>query len=408
MVFLYSFHALFCLCSLGTKAFEMTKPANNAPIYKMVYLGNFSDIDPNEQTIEAESATRTFAGKSFGTRTDPLYGKLVDVMMNDRDGDGIIKTNNWSGTQEKISYTLPGGLQQSWELDAAFTASQTEVTLRLKDGTMKTVRTTARVFQDVHGNTFLIPPPITNETKGEVEAITTYPIIGVTFPKASLFKTDYNAAYAGRYNVATFVPCFTADTMILTDGGERAARDLKTGDMVWTCDHGYQPIRWIGTRRLSAHDLASNDRLHPIRIRKNALGSNRPSRDLLVSPQHRVLVRSSIAQRMFATQELLIAACKLTEVPGIDVAHDLSHVTYVHLMLDRHEVLMSDGTETESLFPGPQVMAGLGQAVEEILTLFPHLRDKPQDYLAARPFAQGRHALRLAHRHVQNGQSLTT
>ena len=69
-------------------------------------------------------------------------------------------------------------------------------------------------------------------------------------------------------------------------------------------------------------DLDFRPKLKPIVIRKDSLGPNFPTRDLTVSPQHRILVRSRIAKRMFDAQELLVPANKLTGFDDIDVIHD--------------------------------------------------------------------------------------
>ncbi|MDP5308200.1 Hint domain-containing protein [Paracoccus spongiarum] len=378
------------------------------PTYRMIYLGNFADIDPNESSTNAEAATGIFAGRSIGGSTDPLHGRVLDVTMNDSNGDGQIYHDNYSGSQERISYQLGDPpVSYSREIDGAFLASGTQVVRLLPDGRTDTVTTTIRVFQDTAGNTFMIPPPVTGGEPGEVQAVTTYPIVGIRLPAARNFTTQLGIASADRYNLQGFVPCFAAGTLIRTPDGEARVEDLAVGDPVWTRDHGIQPIRWRGLRRLDAAELAANPRLRPVRIRAGALGPNRPAQDLTVSPQHRVLIRSQIAQRMFSAPELLVAACQLTEVPGIEIVADAPGVTYVHLLFDRHEVLMSNGAETESLFPGPQALLALGPAAEEILTLFPELRDDATGFPAARPFASGRRARQLAGRHAAKSRALT-
>ena len=207
----------------------------------------------------------------------------------------------------------------------------------------------------------------------------------------------------------TGVTCFTRGTLIETDRGAVAIEDLAEGDLVLTRDNGLQPIRWLGQRMLGAADLAANDKLRPIRIRAGALGRGLPTSDLVVSPQHRVLVRSHIAQRMFGAPEVLVAAKQLCQIDGIDIAHDMASVEYFHMLFDRHEVVISNGAETESLFTGPEALKSLGAAaVEEIFAIFPELRDRDHDHdpVAARPLASGRMARKLAVRHAQNGKPL--
>ncbi len=378
------------------------------PVYRMIYLGKFADIDTDESTLAAEHAATIFGGKSFGSSSDPLYGRLVSVTMNDTDGDGTIYVNNYSGTQEKISYTLPNGSSFSREIDAAFTSSKVEISRLRPDGTIEKVTSTVRIIQDTAGNVFMAPPPLSTASQSEINAVTTAPIVAIKLPSGSNFTSGYTGAYAGRYGMTEFVPCFTAGTLILTDIGERPVQDLQVGDLVWTRDHAYQPIRWIGRRHLPPAELGDMPAATPILIRKGALGANRPASDLIVSPQHRVLVRSGIAQRMFGSAELLVAAKTLVGIPGIEVCADMAEVIYIHLLFDRHEVVMSNGAETESLYPGPQALLALGPAAAEILTLFPELRDGLPDDYRARPFAAGKKARHLAERHNTNSQPLVS
>lgn len=206
----------------------------------------------------------------------------------------------------------------------------------------------------------------------------------------------------------TRVVCFGADALIETDRGPVPAGRLAVGDLVRTRDAGLQPIRWIGSSRLDAAQLAANPRLRPIRIRAGALGDGLPSTDLVVSPQHRVLVRSRIAQKMFGTAEVLVAAKQLCQLDGIDIAEDLDSVTYVHFLFDDHQIVFSNGAETESLFTGDVALNSVGPAaLEEILTLFPQLRSGVAP-VPARVLASGRMGRKMATRHLQNRRALVS
>lgn len=200
-------------------------------------------------------------------------------------------------------------------------------------------------------------------------------------------------------------PCFTAGTLIDTPHGQVPVETLRVGDLVLTVDHGPQPVRWIGRRRFSAAQLAANPHLTPIRIRAGALAADTPATDLVVSPQHRILVRSAIAQRMFCTNEILAAAKQLVLIPGVDEARDMTEVEYVHILFDQHEVVRANGTATESLYLGPEAIKSLPRsAVQEILTIFPDLAEHAPD--GARPLVPGRQARKLAQRHAQHRKPL--
>ena len=205
---------------------------------------------------------------------------------------------------------------------------------------------------------------------------------------------------------STGVVCFGADAMIETANGPVPAGELKVGDMVLTRDDGYQPLRWVGQRKLDAADFRAHPEFRPIRIRKGALGQGLPESDLILSPQHRILVRSRIAERMFGKREVLVAAKQLMVTEGINIAEDLDTVTYVHFLFDAHQIVVSNGAETESLYTGDEALKSVPpEARDEILKLFPELAEgnaRP----AARELLSGRMGRKLAQRHAQNGQKL--
>lgn len=201
--------------------------------------------------------------------------------------------------------------------------------------------------------------------------------------------------------------CFVSGTLIETDRGEVAVEDLAVGDRVMTADNGYQEIRWIGVNSLSGRFLDAAPKMRPVRISAGALGGGLPTRDLYVSPQHRVLVRSRIAQKMFGADEVLVAAKQLVILDGIDYVDDGRGVSYVHFLCDRHEVVFANGSASESLFTGPEALKSVSaEAREEIFALFPELMDMEHRAASARPLATGRMGRRLAHRHAQNNKML--
>lgn len=203
------------------------------------------------------------------------------------------------------------------------------------------------------------------------------------------------------------VVCFARGTLIQTQNGHIAVEDLVEGMLIVTRDHGLQPVRWIGARKIEADTLRRYPNLRPIRISAGALGKNTPAEDLVVSPQHRVLVRSRIAQKMFGTAEVLVAAKQLLQLEGIEIAEDMESVEYFHFLFEQHEIVFSNGAETESLYPGDMALRSVGRAArEEIFTIFPELRDNITSPLAARILTSGRQARKLAVRHMQNDRPL--
>ncbi|SDD35763.1 Hint domain-containing protein [Paracoccus isoporae] len=234
--------------------------------------------------------------------------------------------------------------------------------------------------------------------------------IPMTADEFALFKADPDAYLTSdTFTFPGILKCFTRGTLIRTVRGDVPVEELAVGDLVMTRENGPQPIRWIASRKLDAFALSVCPKLRPIRIRAGALGQHSPTHDLRVSPQHRILIRSSIARRMFGTEEILVAAKQLLDIDGIDVASDLAGIEYFHLMFDAHEIVISNGAETESLFTGPEALRSIGRAAfRELVILFPQLRQSDRAAVSARPFAQGRKGRKLSARHAKNQQPLVT
>lgn len=208
-------------------------------------------------------------------------------------------------------------------------------------------------------------------------------------------------------SAALTVVCFTEGTDILCKDGLKHVEDLAIGDHVWTVDGGFQPIRWIGSRSLSKYELAANPNLYPIRIRAGALGKNCPETDICVSPQHRILVSSKIAQRMFDQDEVLVSAKHLLPLDGVEVVEDIVDVKYFHFMFDDHQVVWADGAYAESFYSGAQGLKSLTEeARKEVLEIFPELENDTHEVVAARTIIKGRQALQMAKRHQANQKAL--
>lgn len=195
------------------------------------------------------------------------------------------------------------------------------------------------------------------------------------------------------------VPCFTPGTLIATPRGEVPVEMLKAGDRIITRDNGVQEIRWAGRKDLTGRDLVSAPHLRPVFIRGGALGNGLPERDMLVSPNHRMLVASERTQLYFDDSEVLASARHLVGLPGIRVV-DALRVSYLHFMFDRHEIVLSNGAWTESFQPCQAALRVVGDARRsEICALFPELAvgEGQGAFAAARKTLKG-HEVRLVTR----------
>lgn len=195
-------------------------------------------------------------------------------------------------------------------------------------------------------------------------------------------RTSIDRTHSGAgARVAGGVICFTPDTRISTPEGFRQIRQLRPGDKILTRDNGPQEVLWSGRRRMSGARLYAMPHLRPIRFKANAIGLYRPDEDLLVSPQHRILVTGSAAQALFNTSEVLVAAEDLVNDTTITVDHALREVTYVHILLERHNIVWANGLETESFHPSNTALDTVDPAQRaDLLNILPEIEANPHAY----------------------------
>lgn len=222
--------------------------------------------------------------------------------------------------------------------------------------------------------------------------------------QAGSFVSSTYVTTNGPFSVRDLGPsCFTPGTLIATPCGERPVETLAPGDLVLTGDGAAVPVLFLHHRVFGPQSLAERPNCHPIRIEAGALGGGLPRRPMILSLQHRVVLRSPIIQRMFDCDEILGPVGHLTEAPGI-ARTPVQTVTYIHIVLARHEVLMAEGALVESLFLGPQAEEGFTPA--EIALLRRRLNGSQGPVVPVRPLVRGAKLRKAVLRHIQNKKAL--
>ncbi|MCJ2080523.1 Hint domain-containing protein, partial [Methylobacterium sp. J-090] len=139
-----------------------------------------------------------------------------------------------------------------------------------------------------------------------------------------------------------FALCFVAGTRILTARGEVAVEDLRVGDSAITASGRRRTVTWTGHRHLGTERPMPADQA-PVRIRAGAFGHGLPTRDLLLSPGHPVLVGADADGQ----DGVLVPVMYL--VNGTTIARTgAKRVTYWHVELDAHDILLAEGLPAES------------------------------------------------------------
>jgi len=132
------------------------------------------------------------------------------------------------------------------------------------------------------------------------------------------------------------LPCFAAGTRIATERGEVMVQDLNPGDGVRLAEGGTAPVVWLGHRRVQCRRHPRPADVQPIRIAAHAFGLGRPHRDLWVSPDHAVFVEGVLLPVRYLLNDATIRQ------------EDVATVTYWHVELPEHAVLLAEGLPAES------------------------------------------------------------
>lgn len=378
------------------------------PTYNVTqfYFGQYADLDPteagpnpnlNNDVNELSTVPGWVANKLF-TSTDM---QLLTVTQNDtvREGNTTrLEENDFKNRvasqggpmgADSFTYNLGNGPITS-DIDSAFTWN---IEVMRGDGT--TFRQVLTFVQLENGAIF------SNFTPENFSGQNIQSIRLLTFSSGKFFGT-----LANRNLPNVKIVCFEESVRIATPSGSVAAGQLEVGDEVITKDSGVRQIRWVGRKQLGPAELRGNPQLLPVRISAGALGAGLPQADLVVSPQHRVLVTSRIASKLFSSEGVLVAAKHLLDLPGVTV-EQVDQITYVHFAFDQHEIVYAEGAPSESFYPGATGLAALdGEAKAELLALFPALAQGLAEIPCARRLLTGKEGRDLAKRHRKNGVSL--
>jgi len=215
-----------------------------------------------------------------------------------------------SGGSVTVLYS-PGAIQTSISFSGSSAAVGSTVTWNYVSGTYSVV------YEGYYLNNGVDDPVIQFDTAY-------YYVLGVTTP--------------GTYAItdASYTACYAAGTLILTSTGQMAIEALRAGDRVVTASGQTRPIKWIGHRRTHCRRHPHPDQVWPVRIQAGAFAPGLPQRDLFLSPDHAVF-----AEGVLIPIKHLINGATIVQTPR-------NRVSYYHLELDAHDVILAEGLPCES------------------------------------------------------------
>ena len=173
------------------------------------------------------------------------------------------------------------------------------------------------------------------------------PQFGLLAPDTSTYANPaypFTLVNSGLLNALSFVPppCFAAGTRIATPAGEVVVEQLAPGDAVLLARGGSARVRWVGRREVRCDRHPKPQDAWPVRIAADAFGPGAPHRDLWLSPDHAVFVPAASGQGgMLVPVRYLVNGATVRQ-------EQRERVTYLHVELERHDVLLADGLPCES------------------------------------------------------------
>lgn len=309
--------------------------SNDDPVASRSITVTAIDRSHSQGGVNAAAATAERGGTEFATATDTL----TITQVNDA------PVNTVPGAQEE-DFTDAGDLVFSAANGNQISVGDADddslsVTLAVSNGTLTLSGTDGLTFESGGNGTGTMTftgsiddinaalnglgyhTNSTDTTAGDVNDALT-----ITTNDEALVDTD---------NIDIDVICFMPGTHIAVPDGEARVETLRPGDLVKTAAGDARPVRWIGRQTVS-RVFADPVRVLPIRIRAGALGPKVPCRDLLISPDHAILIGG-----------VLVQAGALVNGGSIVREHDVPQVyTYYHVELDDHALILAENVAAET------------------------------------------------------------
>ena len=288
-------------------------------------------------TLEANGATLVVES--------PFNGAVLPIVMSDS-SSSVFETTGTLFFGETLSASFLGTHGKVEIHDAA---TDSNINLNISGFHAVAPSAAATNFLDLDGKAAVtVISGAGTGTTGTVKLSNndTLNLTGITGLGPGGWKAFAQADGSGGTDIFLQSVCYFAGTMITCPDGERAVETLSIGDRVLTSDGRAMPVRWIGRNTISTK-FADPLRVLPIRITAGALADHLPVRDLLVSPEHAVLV-----------DDILIQAGAL--VNGLSIVRE-SNVAetfvYYHIELAEHALVLAEGTPAESFVDNIHRMA---------------------------------------------------
>lgn len=216
-------------------------------------------------------------------------------------------------------------------------------------------------------------------TEGPANGMTSTDV-GTASTSQSLQSDDGGSNYYAQSstNSGSIPACYASGSLIASPNGAVPIENIIAGDSIIVANGGTCSVRWIWSGQVHLLDVDHDQK--PVLIRAGSLGRDRPSQDLVVSGQHRIVVGGFGQLEDAFDRPFMVPAKALTVLPGIRFMAGKKSITWHHLMCDEHHVIFANNMASESLLTGSEFIRSLsnldlshmsratGQSVAQLVT----------------------------------------
>ncbi|MGP3697998.1 Hint domain-containing protein [Rhodobacter sp. NSM] len=299
--------------------------------------GSFREIEQvvggsGADTISGGMAAETLAG---GGGEDRLSGGVDDLESRDASGHDVL-----TGGTGRDTFVIGAGYGRDivtdfnmTTLDGGTTTDRIDVSNLLNDKDEPITAWDVTISDDGNGN-----------------AVLTFPS-GDQLVLEGVSPSQIDNASALH---SMGIPCLLAGTRIATPAGLRPIEDLKIGDLVET-SRGVQPLLWVGSRTVTLAEQQADPRMLPVAIPAGCFGEHGALR---MSRQHCIALTTSEGPALVRAAHL---AARKGPASSPEAEGDVS---YHHLLLPAHDLVLAEGLPVETLWPGPVALSTFGRKVQ--------------------------------------------
>ncbi|MCH4542649.1 hypothetical protein DK867_21065 [Ochrobactrum sp. POC9] len=178
---------------------------------------------------------------------------------------------------------------------------------------------------------------LTAATAAKVAALGVFASMVSSRPSQALGNKWWHGGHGGGGHGGGGSNCLLKGTLIETPMGPVAVETLSVGDLVTTARGETRPVKWVGWQSHRKGGSQWNENVMPIRVKRFAIDSKTPQRDLYLSPNHALLIDG-----------VLIRAKDLVNGQSIArVAMDTA-IDYYNIVLDSHDAVLAEGAAVET------------------------------------------------------------